>query len=539
MPKRPREAEGAAAAAIGHVADLAQRPADGAAAEAPGSGAKAEPASQRHDDGAAAAVGFLPSAASATGCLSTMTVDDVCQWLVRIECGSAVEAFRRHDIDGRVLAALDEAQLKSEVGIESFGLRTKVLLERANASAVPSGSQSDGELTLQLEPVDESAGRSGERQRKRPAEIDVFSAPSPRLPSTPSNPGSGSAGTTVSVSPSQAGPPSASGASSAGSSAESDVTTLSDDSAMANGGSRPGSAASHVSSSPKIADLSSTSSVPRSPAFIMSPKLQGSLAPEQLKLRDRVQEGDAAGAQALLTAAPVAAKKEWANTVDEQGFTLLMEAVALEKLEDSAKTMRVLLEHGANAVVADEDGYTALHWVAACDNEVAVGILVAEAHVDINSRCSARFGTETALHRGARMGNVDAVQALVEHGADLGARSASNQTADEVAGDYDGKLTAKHRSAVRKCLFTFDPRLRTLVLQHADCLLHVTEDTHQEAPARIHTILRKLNQAKSFPPYEINISDDFEAATDEAVGRAHTKGYIEFLHQLSAQVRKP
>eukprot|EP01046_Picozoa_sp_COSAG06_P062368 COSAG06_NODE_14046_length_1194_cov_1.995434_1_plen_118_part_00 len=88
--------------------------------------------------------------------------DRVALWLVRIECGSAVEAFHQHDIDGHVLVALDEAQLKSEVGIESFGLRTKVLLERANASAVPSGSQSDGELTLQLEPVDESDGRSGE-----------------------------------------------------------------------------------------------------------------------------------------------------------------------------------------------------------------------------------------------------------------------------------------------------------------------------------------------------------------------------------------
>ena len=87
-----------------------------------------------------------------------------------------------------------------------------------------------------------------------------------------------------------------------------------------------------------------------------------------------------------------------------------------ETLEDSAKTMRVLLEHGANATVADEDGYTALHWAAACDNEVAVAVLVKEAHVDINSRCSDKFGKETALHRGARMGNVDAVQALLEHG---------------------------------------------------------------------------------------------------------------------------
>ena len=40
-----------------------------------------------------------------------------------------------------------------------------------------------------------------------------------------------------------------------------------------------------------------------------------------------------------------------------------------------------------------------------------------------------------------------------------------------------------------------------------------------------------------FPPYEINVSEDFEAATDKAVGRAHTAEYLEFLRQLTTQVR--
>ena len=482
----------------------------------------------RHDQQAAAAAAATAHGGEQSQRESTLTVDEVCQWLVRIGCGSAVDAFRRHDIDGRVLAALNEAQLKSEVGIESFGLRTKILIERTSVSSVDTSDQS--ELILQLEPVDEHDSRAGDRQRKRPAEVDVFSAPSPRPPSTPLNPGSGgSAGTTVAASPSQFTTSAVSGTSSADS-AESDVTTLADDFATLHGDNT-------YSSAPHVSKPPSSGSMPRSPGFIMSPKLQGSLAPEQLSLRNRVQQGDAPGAEALLEAAPAVAKKVWANTADEQGFTLLMEAVALEKLEDSATTMRVLLKYGANASAADEDGYTALHWAAACDNEVAVSILVGEAHVDINSRCSARFGTETPLHRGARMGNVDAVQALLEHGADLGARSASNQTADEIAGDYDGRLTLKHRAAIRECLFTFQPRLRTLVLQHPDCLLHVTEDTHQEAPARIHAVLRKLKQAKSFPPYEINVSEDFEAATDKAVGRVHTAEYIAFLRQLTAQVR--
>ena len=49
-------------------------------------------------------------------------------------------------------------------------------------------------------------------------------------------------------------------------------------------------------------------------------------------------------------------------------------------------------------------------------------------------------------------------------------------------------------------------------------------------------VLGKLRKEKQFPGYEVLISEDFEPATDESVGRAHTTEYIQFLHQLSAQV---
>ena len=347
MPKRQREGDDeAAAAAHTSLADTDPTPSKPQKPQRPQSSeakddSVAQPPSSSNEMSAASGSAAADAAGGASG--GSLSVEGVCQWLVSIDCGSAVEAFRRHDIDGTVLAALTESSLKSELEIESYGIRTRVLLERGAAAASGDGEQ--GELTLQLEPVEEAASASGggsERQRKRPAEIDVFSAPSPRLPSTPSNPGSGSAGTTVSASPSLAsGPSSAASASSAGSSAgESDVTTLTDGDMGSVRSERPESAAStNVSSSPDsssyaaaaggFASSAKSPGVPRSPAFIMSPKLQGSLHAEQLTLRDRVQEGDAAGAQAVLAAAPAAAKKEWANTVDEQGFTLLMEAVAL------------------------------------------------------------------------------------------------------------------------------------------------------------------------------------------------------------------
>jgi ankyrin len=152
---------------------------------------------------------------------------------------------------------------------------------------------------------------------------------------------------------------------------------------------------------------------PRSPGFIISPRMQRTLAPEQLKLRDLVQAGDSARAGEIMRAAPaggaVNTRRLWANTTDEQGFTLLMEAVALSEVENSAVVIKVLLEHGANVRASDEDGYTALHWAAACDNQVAVPVLV-EAGAEINLRCT-DVG-ETPLHRAARVGHVDAIEAL-------------------------------------------------------------------------------------------------------------------------------
>ena len=161
-------------------------------------------------------------------------------------------------------------------------------------------------------------------------------------------------------------------------------------------------------------------------------------------------------------------------------------------------------------------------------------------------------------------------QALLEHGASLSARNGKFETAAQVAGHYDGKLTPKDRLAIRKTLYGFAPRLRTLVLQHPECLMHVTEDSHQvpttlpsppfparvsaprrrflpllespplvprslflhktgslcsvqEAPARIHAVLRKLRHQKQFQTFELDISDRFEPASDAAVSRAHTR----------------
>jgi hypothetical protein len=213
----------------------------------------------------------------------------------------------------------------------------------------------------------------------------------------------------------------------------------------------------------------------KSPGFLLSPKLTHELEPQQLQLRDAVQGADAkAVAQIFATAAVPTDSKLWAGTMDEQGFTLLMEAVVLEKKATRRlEICTLLLEKGANASAIDEDGYSALHWAAACDGAVLVPLLV-KAGAACDVKCSEG---ESPLHRAARMGHAATIKELVLAGASVGIRNADAATPIDVAGDFDSYVTKKHRVAVRQLLLSHEPRLRTLILHHADCLEHITDDT--------------------------------------------------------------
>ncbi|KAI8614610.1 hypothetical protein BC830DRAFT_1126570 [Chytriomyces sp. MP71] len=58
-------------------------------------------------------------------------VEEVCAWAsgLHLESASAQsvsEALARNDVDGAVLVALDNATLRDDIGVSSFGLRRKV-----------------------------------------------------------------------------------------------------------------------------------------------------------------------------------------------------------------------------------------------------------------------------------------------------------------------------------------------------------------------------------------------------------------------------
>ena len=51
------------------------------------------------------------------------SVDDVCRYIIHLELGHVIEAFRENGVDGRMLASLSEADLISELGLKPLQAR--------------------------------------------------------------------------------------------------------------------------------------------------------------------------------------------------------------------------------------------------------------------------------------------------------------------------------------------------------------------------------------------------------------------------------
>ena len=89
---------------------------------------------------------------------------------------------------------------------------------------------------------------------------------------------------------------------------------------------------------------------------------------------------------------------------------------------------------------------------------------------------------------------------------------------------------------MRRALYLADPRSRTLVLSHQDCLGHLPRsDRDWECPERIHEIMAQIRDTASFDPEEneLEISSEFDKAPVEHLARAHSPEYIRFVNDLS------
>jgi ankyrin repeat protein len=102
------------------------------------------------------------------------------------------------------------------------------------------------------------------------------------------------------------------------------------------------------------------------------------------------------------------------------------EALRKTAQDGNMKAVKALLAQGADVNAKDDQGQTALHWVApARDNPEMVKVLVAKG-ADVNAKDNAG---ETALMIAASQSNPQIIAVLLADGADVDARNNSGGTA--------------------------------------------------------------------------------------------------------------
>ncbi len=122
-------------------------------------------------------------------------------------------------------------------------------------------------------------------------------------------------------------------------------------------------------------------------------------------------------------------------------------------------------------------------------------------------------------------------------GADPCIRSIHCRSALDVAGAGDGSagINVEVQREVRRCLLKAQPRLRTLVLTHPDCMAHAPWASHQESPERMHAILGALN-GPHFGTEDLALLQDVPVASAETITRAHSLEYYDLVVGLGNTV---
>ncbi len=121
----------------------------------------------------------------------------------------------------------------------------------------------------------------------------------------------------------------------------------------------------------------------------------------------------------------VAVRRSWKPRHAEPGLAVRMRA----PLADVANTIRALLEAGAQAGTADNDGITPLHWAAGHGMSDIIRLLIA-AGANVNARDKFSY---TPLHQAVSAGHLEAARVLIDAGADVNVRSSHGETALTVA----------------------------------------------------------------------------------------------------------
>lgn len=214
-----------------------------------------------------------------------------------------------------------------------------------------------------------------------------------------------------------------------------------------------------------------------------------------------------------------------------------------------------LVEHGASVLDCDALGWSSLHRVARF-GYASVG------HFLLSKGCYVNAigpNGDAATHIAAKAGQEKFLQMLCSLGANPHIRNVQGQAAIDLvaidiivnpkapAGGSSARPTDRHheyneylasRSHLRQVLLQAEPRLRTLVLYHEDCLAHTArQPTDWEQPDRLREIMRGVNDTNAFQSYEVEVSSAFKKAGVEILSRAHSAEYITFVNDISKHVQ--
>lgn len=223
------------------------------------------------------------------------------------------------------------------------------------------------------------------------------------------------------------------------------------------------------------------------------------------------------------------------NRSDKREKSVLMDVVCLDSSVYTQSFMvemlNVLMDNGASAGLTDSNNATALHYAAEKGLElVGRALLVKSCPINIQNADG-----DAATHIAARLGHGPFLDLLADFGANFHLRNNQASCALDLAGTQS--KDPGERAVMRRLMLSKEPRLRTLILYHDDCLEHTARKSSDwEGPDRLLAIMKRLRDRKEFPEFELEISSQFEKASVVLLSRAHSPEYLSFVNKLSTKL---
>jgi hypothetical protein len=229
---------------------------------------------------------------------------------------------------------------------------------------------------------------------------------------------------------------------------------------------------------------------------------------------------------------------EMINRVNDKGESVLM--IACSDMCTSRYSQNIildlckaLLEYGASSGLTNMDGKTCLHLLAERGYEIVAKLLIHRGcpinGVDVNG--------DSACHIAVRNGHINFIEVLCNCGVNCHIHNNAAKCPMDCAVDIP-ELNIK-REDIRKMMLTSEPRLRTLILYHEDCLEHsARKQSDWEGPDRLCGIMKTLYDTNIFPSHMIEISNQFDKAQVELLSRVHSPEYIAFVNTLSKKIQQ-